>query len=132
MSPSPQPQPMTKRDKRRNNIAERLQEMISTFSQDTHQHYRAQLQAIQVDMTLVLRADNYENRPLDDSPQAIEELITSLTGGNVPAGDKAAKDDFMAMAGKRYYEYCQEINRAQEQRDADLTALKVNELVNSL
>jgi len=30
------------------------------------------------------------------------------------------------MAGKRYYEYCQEINKAQEQRDADLTALKVN------
>jgi len=77
-------------------------------------------------MTLVLRADNYENRPLDDSPQAIEELITSLTGGNVPAGDRAAKDDFLAMAGKRYYEYCQEINKAQEQRDADLTALKVN------
>jgi len=124
MSVSPQPQPLTKRDKRRNIISERLQEMISTFSQDTHQHYRAQLQAIQVDMNLVLKADLYENKPLEDSPQAIEDLINALTQGNVPA-EKAAKDDYLAMAGKRYYEFCQEINKSLEQRDADLTALKV-------
>ena len=98
--------------------------MISTFTRDQQQHYRAQLQAIQVDMTLVLRADPYENKPLDDSPEAIAELVEHMTRGNLPEA-KAAREDYMAMAGKRYYEYCQEINQAQEQRDADLTALKV-------
>lgn len=115
---------VSKRDKRRHNISERLQDMINSFNKDQHQHYRAQLQAIQVDMTLVLRADPYENAPLDDSPQAIEELIEAITGGAVPS-TKAAKDDYQVLAGKRYYEYCQLINKAQEQRDADLTALKV-------
>lgn len=99
--------------------------MVTTFSKDQNQHYRAQLQAIQVDMTLILRADPYENTPLEDSPQHIEELIDSLIGGNLPV-EKAAKDDFYALAGRRYYEYCQEINGAQEKRDADLTLLKVS------
>jgi len=126
MSQSPPVQPLTKRDKRRNNITDKLQDMISSFTQDQHQYYRAQLQAIQVDMTLILKSDPYENMPLDDSPSAIEGLINSLTGGVIP-GDKAAKDDYLALAGKRYYEYCQKINKAQEQRDADLTALKVSE-----
>ncbi|PNS15030.1 MICOS complex subunit mic60 [Sphaceloma murrayae] len=122
-SPSPPLTQMTKREKRRKNIVEKLQDMIQTFSRDQTQHYRAQLQAIQVDMTLILRADPYENTPLEDSPQHIEELIEALTGGNIPGG-KAAKEDFYSLAGKRYFEYCQEINKAQEKRDADLAMLK--------
>ena len=125
MSPSSPQQPvLSKRDKRRKNIMEKLADMVSTFSKDQNSHYRAQLHAIQVDMTLILRADPYENAPLDDRPQHIEELIEALTGGHVP-GEKAAKEDFHALAGRRYYEYCQEINSAQEKRDADLTLLKV-------
>ena len=98
--------------------------MVAAFGKDQHQHYRAQLQAIQVDMTLIMGADPYENAPLDDSPQAIEEKIEALTGGSMPSG-KGARDDYLALAGKRYYEYAQQINRAMEQRDADLTALRV-------
>lgn len=125
MSPSPPPQQISKRDKKRRNIIDKLNDMIATFSKDQTQHYRAQLQAIQVDMTLILRADPYENAPLDDDPQRIEDLVDALTGGNIPA-DKAAKEDFIALAGRRYFEYCHEINKAQEKRDADLTLLKVN------
>lgn len=122
---SPPPQQMTKRDKRRKNILEKLDDMITTFSKDQTQHYRAQLQALQVDMNLILRADPYENAPLDDDPQKIEDMVDALTGGHI-AGGKAAREDFFALAGRRYYEYCQEINKAQEKRDADLTMLKVN------
>lgn len=125
MSTSPAPQPMSKRDRKRTHITEKLADMVSTFADGQHQHYRAQLQAIQLDMTLIIRADPYENAPVDDSPQAIEERIDSVTGGNVPS-DPAAKDDYLAMAGKQYYEYAQQINRAMEQRDADLTSLKVS------
>lgn len=116
---------MSKRDKRRATVLEKLTDMVDTFSKDQHQHYRAQLQAIQVDMTLILNADPYESAPLDDSPQATEEQIERLTQGNIPSG-KAARDDFLAMAGRRYNEYAQRINHAMEQRDADLTALKVS------
>lgn len=100
--------------------------MIETFSSDQHQHYRAQLQAIQVDMTLILRANPYNNEPLDDSAQDIEQEIEAITGGNLPQmSTDAARRDYMALAGRRYHDYVQEINRAMEQRDADLTALKV-------
>ncbi|KAG9985584.1 hypothetical protein KCU78_g20726, partial [Aureobasidium melanogenum] len=123
VSPSPPPQPLSKRDKRRNNITDKLADMIQTFTQDQHQHYRAQLQAIQVDMTMILRANPYENSPLDDSAEDVEREIENVTGGSLPNTDAAVKD-YLALAGKRYHEYVQQINHALEQRDADLTALQ--------
>ncbi|KAL1306297.1 hypothetical protein AAFC00_004382 [Neodothiora populina] len=99
--------------------------MIDTFSSEQHQHYRAQLQAIQVDMTLILRANPYNNVPLDDDAEEMEAEMEKITGGNLPhLTDEAAKRDYAALAGKRYHDYVQDINRAMEQRDADLTALK--------
>lgn len=124
LSASPPPQPLSKRDKRRNNITEKLSDMIATFSKEQYQHYRAQLQAIQVDMTLVLRADPYENVPLDDSSDAIQQQIESITNGILPTS-AGAQHDFLALAGKRYTDYATEINRSMEQRDADLVALSV-------
>lgn len=124
VSPSPPPQPLSKRDKRRNNITDKLSDMIQTFTQDQPQHYRAQLQAIQVDMTLILRSNPYENRPLEDSAEQIEQEIENVTGGSLPSTEAATKD-YLALAGKRYHEYIQHINHAMEQRDADLTALQV-------
>lgn len=126
LSASPPPVPLSKRDKRRNNITDRLSDMIDTFAQEQHQHYRAQLQAIQVDMSLILRANPYNNMPLDDDAEDIEHEIENITGGNLPQlSNDAAKKDYLALAGKRYHDYVQDINRAMEQRDADLTALKV-------
>lgn len=116
--------PMSKRDKRRNTMHDRLNDMDAAFAKDQHQHYRAQLQALQVDMTLILRADPYENMPLDDTPEAIADMIETVTARLNPLSP-AGRDDFLAMAGKRYFQYTQKINQAMEQRDADLTALKV-------
>lgn len=104
--------------------------MVTIFGKEQSTHYRAQLQAIQVDMTLIMRADPYENAPLDSSPHAIEEQIDTITGGSLPSG-RAAKDDYLALAGKRYSEYAYKINQAMEQRDADLVALKVSMTVHS-
>lgn len=127
MSASPPPAPLSKRDKRRNNITDKLSDMIETFAADQHQHYRAQLQAIQVDMTLILRASPYNNVPLDDDAEDIEAEIEKITGGSMPhITNEAAKKDYAALAGKRYHDYVQDINKAMEQRDADLTALKVS------
>ncbi|KAK4627271.1 hypothetical protein CLAFUW4_04948 [Fulvia fulva] len=131
-SPSPQPtQPLTKRDVRRNRIMEKLNGMLDGFNQNQHQHYRAQLQAVQVDMTLVLRADPYgPDAPLGDQPDDIQDAIQTVmrADANGNAGlslpqDEAAQQDYWAVAGKRYTDFVREVNDAIERRDADLTAL---------
>ena len=133
-SPSPHPQPLTKRDVRRNRIMEKLQGVIDSFASNQHQHYRAQLQGVQVDMTLVLRADPYGSEgPLPDSHHDVQELIDAVMKGdshgngqfNLP-NDEAARADYWNMAGKRYREFVRGVNDAIEARDADLTALHVS------
>lgn len=129
-SPSPIPQPLTKRDVRRNRIMDKLQSMIDGFSSNQHAHYRAQLQALQVDMTLVLRADPYPSGDgewtglLEDGGDEIRALVEQA-GANVP-DDEAAQRDFQALAGSWYREFAREVNDCIEQRDADLTALHVS------
>ncbi|KAK5126117.1 hypothetical protein LTR85_011472 [Meristemomyces frigidus] len=125
-SPSPQPQPPTKRDIRRNRIMERLQTMVDSFAGNQHNHYRAQLQAVQVDMTLVLRADPYANEgPLEDGGEEIRAMVESMMG-TASIGDEAAQRDYLAMAGRRYGEFVREVNDCLEKRDSGLTALHDN------
>lgn len=131
-SPSPQPQPtLTKRDIRRNRIVEKLQGMIDSFSSNQHQHYRAQLQAVQADMTLILRANPYSTTftesssgVLEDGGEELRSLVESL-GAPLPA-DEAAQRDYWALAGSRYKDFVRQVNDCVEQRDADLTALHVS------
>lgn len=99
--------------------------MVSTFSKDQPAHYRAQLQALQVDMTMIIRADPYESAPLDDSADAISHQVESFPSNGLVVGSPAHQD-YLALAGRRYHEYVQNINQAMEQRDADLVALKVS------
>lgn len=127
LSPSPPPQQPTKRDIRRNKIMERLQSMIDGFSTNQQQHYRAQLQAIQVDMTLVLRADPYDGGPLEDGGPEIDEMARSMMGP-VETLEEDPKRDFAALAGKRFKDFSRQVNEQLEQRDADLTALHVSAL----
>jgi hypothetical protein len=117
--------PPTKRDIRRNRIVDRLKNMVDSFSAHQHHHYRAQLQAVQVDMTLILNADPYAQTPegLDEDSLAIREAIEAM-GGQIP-NDEGARGDYDALAGKRYREFVRLLNDGVEKRDAGLTALKV-------
>jgi hypothetical protein len=127
-SPSPPPaathQPLTKRDVRRNRIMERLEAMMNQFDGNQNQHYRAQLQAVQVDMTMVVRADPYEETPLPDDGEWISEKVEETVGaGTLDGYTEEARTDFRAMAGKRYAEFATRVNDSLEKRDAELTAL---------
>lgn len=111
--------------------------MVSSFSANGHQHYRAQLQAIQVDMTLLIGSDPYRTGgPLDDSYDEIRTLVDNIVqaqpngvgGINLP-DDEAARNDFYSIAGKRYGEFVRNINNAIEERDAELTALHVSSFI---
>lgn len=124
-SHSPVPQPLSKRDVRRKRIIERLDRMLVTFNSNQHQHYRAQLQAIQTDMTLILRADPYNGSPLEDGGDEIAQMVKDL-GANVQ-GDAQAREDFDALAGMRYREFVREVNDQIEARDAELTALRASD-----
>ena len=130
-SPSPAPPPLTKRDVRRNRIMDKLQSMIDGFSSNQLAHYRAQLQALQVDMTLVLRADPYPSGDgewsgvLEDGGDETRALVEQA-GAHLPE-DEAAQKDFQSMAGSYYREFAREVNDCIEQRDADLVALHVSD-----
>ncbi|KAF2718649.1 hypothetical protein K431DRAFT_296777 [Polychaeton citri CBS 116435] len=133
-SPAAAHQPLTKRDVRRNRIMERLQSMISTFSSQQQAHYRAQLQAIQVDMTLISRADPYPGMPLEADGDELEERVKELIGGeeglrSIAGAGENIEDvirDFWALAGKRYGDFVRQVNDSVEGRDSDLTALHNN------
>ena len=105
--------------------------MIDSFSSNQHQHYRAQLQAVQADMTLILRADPYSTNladsaagMLEDGGEEIRTLVESM-GAQLP-NDELAQRDYWAMAGSRYKEFVRQVNDLAEERDAELTALHVS------
>lgn len=122
-SPQPQPQP-SKRDKRRNMLADKLSEMMATFSDNRDSHYRAQLAALQADINLIMKADPYKNEPLEDNGQEASELISQIMGNNIPTAPSAGTD-YVAQCGKHYSRFVDAVNDAMEERDYNLTMLYV-------
>jgi hypothetical protein len=128
---SPPPLPQSKRDKRRTMLGERLTDMVTSFNANLRPHYEAQANAIQIDIGLILRADPYKNKPLEDDADEISSLIQNAVAGSAtaagkPIPDPVAEGDFVADAGKFYTEFVHEVNNAMEERDINLTLLQVS------
>jgi hypothetical protein len=121
---SPQLQP-SKRDKRRNMLAEKLSDMMASFSDNRDSHYRAQLAAIQADMNLIMKADPYQNQPLEDGGDESSELISQIMGNNMPSAPSAGTD-YIAQCGRHYSRFVDAVNDAMEERDYNLTMLWVS------
>ncbi|KAF1944806.1 hypothetical protein EJ02DRAFT_463892 [Clathrospora elynae] len=121
---SPQPQP-SKRDKRRTMLADKLAEMMASFSDNRDSHYRAQLAALQADINLIMKADPYANRPLEDDGEEASGLIAHIMGSNVPTAPSAGTD-YIAQCGKHYSRFVGAVNDAMEERDYNLTMLLVS------
>lgn len=121
---SPQPL-LSKRDKRRNQLAEKLQEMMASFSDNRDSHYRAQLSALQADISLILKADPYSNKALEDNGEEAKELISQIMGNNVPTAPSAGTD-YIAQVGKHYAHFVDSVNDALEERDYNITSLWVS------
>lgn len=75
-----------------------------------------------MDIQLILRADAYQNKPLEDNPEQISKLIHEAVRDQLPA---VAEGDFAAGAGKMYSEFVNKVNDAMEDRDIALTQLAV-------
>ncbi|KAL3482284.1 Sds3-like-domain-containing protein [Aspergillus californicus] len=113
----PTSMPLSKRDKRRSALQERLQDLTASFSQNRDTQFRQQLHALQCDMTLINNADPYNPGPLPDSAEEIARLI-----GNTIGGGKFAKD-MASLAGMWYSRFIQEVNQSKVDRDAELAML---------
>ncbi|PWY92067.1 hypothetical protein BO70DRAFT_2053 [Aspergillus heteromorphus CBS 117.55] len=117
--------PLSKRDKRRSALQERLHDLTASFSQNRDTQFRQQLHALQCDMTLINNADPYESGPLPDSADDISQLIENTVGGG-----KFAKE-MASLAGMWYSRFVQEVNQVKTDKDADL-AMLVNRHNNNL
>ncbi|CAF9910558.1 MAG: hypothetical protein ALECFALPRED_006685 [Alectoria fallacina] len=132
-SPSPPlHQPLSKRDKKRNVMENRLAEISSSFAENRDHLYRKQLQALQADMNYIQAAHLYDNAPLDEiGDDGMEEANTSAaasTAGSLRNAHQAHLNGHTRLevpykTGPQTAEFIQEINDAMEQRDADLTTV---------
>jgi len=120
-SPTP-PQPMSKRDKRRNQHVAHQQDLHNEFNSNREQHYRVQLIALQHDMNLITQADPYEPDPLEDSPEEIARIAESAASGT------PYQSEMSSLAGKWYAEFVHEINDAKEAKELQLIQLMVGAL----
>jgi Sds3-like len=111
--------PLSKRDKRRSALQERLQDLTATFSQNRDTKFRQQLHALQCDMSLINNADPYAPGPLPDSTEDIARLVESTAGGG-----KFGKE-MASLSGLWYSRFVQEINQVKEEKDAELVMLMV-------
>jgi hypothetical protein len=125
-SGTPPAQPLSKRDKRRTQLLDRLQEITQQFTNHKDQYYRQQLQAIQVDTALVLYADPYRDEPLNDFGEEIQEMVHRASSSNSQTMLAVLHGDIAQIAGKIYSEFANDVNDAMEYRDAALTIHQVS------
>ena len=107
--------PLSKRDKKRLNMADRLTEISNNFAANRDALYRQQLQTYQADINFIQSANPYENKLLEDPTQ--DQLDGVLNGG--------ARIEPPFKTGRYSAKFVQEINDAMEKRDVDLTTLAV-------
>ncbi|KAK2629921.1 hypothetical protein QTJ16_000741 [Diplocarpon rosae] len=120
-SPPLQPQQLSKRDKKRTVLAERLAEITTLFSANRDQHYRTQLHAIQIDSNLIAEADVHSKLPLPDDAEQIDELVKRNIQKTMM---KSVGPEPPQRAGRIYSDFATEVNDAQEERDTALVTLK--------
>jgi hypothetical protein len=102
-------------------LADRLEEITKQFSQNRDIHYREQLQAIQIDMNLIMEADVHGREMLKSQPDEIDALVLE----NVKAIRKTLGPVPPPRAGRMYADFAKEVNDAMEERDTALTTHKV-------
>lgn len=111
--------PISKRDKRRSALQERLQDLTASFSQNRDAQFRQQLHALQCDMTLINNADPYALGPLPDSADDVARLVEGTVGGGLFGREMAS------LSGMWYARFVQEVNQVKEEKDAELAMLAV-------
>ncbi|KAL8951367.1 MAG: hypothetical protein Q9222_002644 [Ikaeria aurantiellina] len=117
---------MSKRDKRRKAMTDRLHDISTSFAENREYHYRRQLQALQRDVNLITYAEPYRNRPLDDLLEDFEsDYPASAAAGSRGQvhGPSLSNGERPPRAGKWARKFVEEVNAAMEDRDAHLSLI---------
>jgi len=123
---APPVQPLSKRDKRRTALIDRLNDITMQFSANKDQYYREQLGVVQQDIALILHAVPYVEDPTKESTVELLQVIHKLTRGDPRALQALKEGDIQGIGGKIYHEFQDEIQDAMERRDASLSAYAVS------
>lgn len=111
----------SKRDRRRQNLIDRIAAMNDTFQQQKDLTYRDQLQKIHSDTILVQRFDPYDTQALEK----IAELQAEHRQTQGPGVHAEGARSLLDMAGIRFTDFMEEIEDLIEVRDFQLTQSKV-------
>ena len=126
----PLPQALSKRDKRRNVLSERLNDISANFAQNRDAHYRSQLQGIQLAMNFISNTEPYGNQPLNDSPDYIHEELSAALADNAQriaqAGSRSAVTEVPTSTDRWAAAYVKQVNDEMEMRDSNLTMVAVS------
>ena len=120
LSPPPNMAPLSKRDKKRSAIENRLKEISTNFTMNRDVNLRNQLNALSRDILYINQADPYQDKPLDDSP---DDLSFDMSGAPPSA---SVDGDSRAPLGKHAVQFVNDVNDAMEERDANLTKTHVS------
>ena len=123
-SNSPPQQQLSKRDKKRTQLAERLADITAQFSANRDVHYREQLQALQIDMNLIMEADAHGKDPLPNTPAEIDDLVQENIRKSMM---KSIGPTAPPRAGKVFADFAKEVNDAMEDRDAAMVTHRVSD-----
>lgn len=125
----PFPHIISKRDKRRMALTDRLAEISTNFTNNREAFYRAHMHTLQLDMNYINNANLYENKPLEDSSEDILEALSANIPGpsigsrsSVP-GLRLPEIEVPPRAGKWAAKFVHEVNDEFEDKDVRLTLL---------
>lgn len=119
--------PPSKRDKKRQNLNDRLAVLQDKFSRDKDKHYRDELHKIQIDVNLVGRVDPYADRPLDVIDREYRDIQQSANAQSnaTTSSNGSPKRSLLEMAGPTFGEWVHQVEDLVEHRDYDMTCQKV-------
>jgi hypothetical protein len=113
---------LSKRDKKRQMLIDRLAALSDKFGRDRDRAYREQLQRIQVDTNLVMRVDAHAERPLD----ALDDEHLQLSRANSEVNNHSGPRTLLEMAGPRFQDWIVNVQDLVEERDYYLTKYTVS------
>lgn len=132
LSVSPQPlQHISKREKRRIAMSDRLADLSTTFAENRDAIYRKQLQVFQADIHYINSAALYSNKCLeeygDEQTQDGNVSAAASIHGGLRTIQQAQSNGASATlkTGRHTASFIEDVNDAMEQRDADLLTIAV-------
>ena len=122
-TPPPNPQqPLSKREKKRSAIENRLKEITTSFTANRDMRLRNQLNSIARDIIYINQCDPHQDKPLDDGP---DDLMLDVSGAPVSA---STEGESRVPLGKHALNFVNDVNDAMEDRDANLVKTHVSDL----